>query len=189
MRASSNFSPFEALRQKNLTQFKGLKRVIYELDRDDLNNLYATIFKKKGVNLDQKEELNPEELTINEALRILKILKPYITSIKMIWEMRSLKSGKNLGFSHRTVVSLIATFGRLVIFQFVLANMLGHFWLNEDGGPNFGVDLVSCILAGIFANLSQGWIEKEAVEKGVYDLLGGEKVPEGSSHGPPSQGH
>lgn len=183
MRASPDLSPFEALRPKYLTQFKGLKRVIYKLDDDGLDNLYAAIFTREGRNLDQKAELNPEELTINEALRILKAFQALHHQHKNDVEDEKPEEWKKIWASRiGSAVSLIATFGRLVIFQVVLANMLGHFWLNEDGGPNLGVDLISCILAGIFANLSQGWIEKEAVEKGVYDLLGGEKVPEGSSH-------
>lgn len=190
MRASFLLSSLEAIRKKYLTQFKDLKRIIYEWDEDRVDNAYKRLFIDEAANLHTDAEENPEKLTTPEALHVLTILENLHNEYKEDVEETKDQDWKKTWASRLSwSIPLIATYGRMFIFQYILANMLmsfSSFWTTktnfDEDTPSTGASTLTCILGGIFANITQGWMEKDAVEKGVYDILGGDKIPDGSSH-------
>jgi len=177
MRTSACLSPVEATRQGYLSQFKGLKRIIDELDEGALDDLYSNVFVQDAEREDQNIEISFEEQTQNEAIRILKAFNALHHQHKSLKEEEPEVWKKTWASNIGWAIPLLATFGRTVIFQYAIEELFKT--LSFEGT---GISIFSGCLGGIFANVSQGLIEKEAVEEGIYDLLRGKKIPHGNSH-------
>jgi hypothetical protein len=191
MRASSRFSSVESIRQGYVTQFRELKRLIFELDEGGIDDLYDAVFLESTKTSDQDTGVSFEERTQNDAIRILKVFNEFYRQHKNSLEEEETENWKKtcascIGWA----ISLIATFGRMVIFQNIIESLLGQFWYdnvdvfnhNYRHEPSTGATILSYFLGGLFANVTQGFIEKEAVEESIYDLLGSKKIQNGSSH-------
>ena len=180
MREETPLSPTEIKRQTYLSQFKDLKRMIYGLDKDDLNDFYKTILINRLGNAEQNAEMNPRDLKMEGALRVLQVFQTFQTAHKKNLKLDDEEDTKNVWASRLGWGKAIAaTVGRSIVFWYAIYTILDVFGVHE-----IPKQILSVVFGGIVANLIQGAIEKEAVHQGIYDLSKGRKIPDATSHRP-----
>jgi hypothetical protein len=180
MRKFSQFSLAESIRQKYLIHFKNIKQSIDTLNEDVLDNLYNDIVVNDGKKIDKNFKGEAENSPIHETIRILKVLKNIPCQHDNHSEEEiSAEWNKTWSFRIGCAIPLIATFGRMIIFQYLIEEVFKVFEF-EGMGSTF----LSVMLGGLFANLAQGWIEKDGTQKAIYEILGGKKISHERSHTP-----
>lgn len=174
-------SPNEAKRKEYLAQFKELKHMVYGLDDDDLSDLYENVL-VKGLNKGKHHtDFNPENLKVEEALRILYVLKEFHSCHKENLPNLNEEDKPNTWSSRiGKGVAIAATVGRAFVFWYIIETMCIAL-----GIPEIASQILGGIFGALVGNTIQGIIEKDAVQTAIYDLSRSKKIPsQGTSHKP-----
>lgn len=128
-------------------------------------------------------DIEKEEHTLTEAIRILKILNTQTSNDSPTEQQNPLEEKKAAHWKKTfslhlgRAIPFIATFGRMVIFDHLIEELFKAFYFE-----GVSAQILSAIFGGIFANISQGFIEKDAAQKAIYEILLGKKASEECSH-------
>jgi len=173
-------SSTEVKRQNYLADFKDLKKMIYVLEEDDLGDLYENVLLNALERTGKNPDINPEDLKINESLRVLQVLKKFHQAKAAQFDLEEEEDIKDVRTSRiGTGVAIAASLGRSMVFLYAIDQMLEGL-----GVPAPTKQILSAIFGFIIASFVQGIIEQQAVHSGSYDIGSSKKIPEATSHRP-----
>lgn len=185
IREESLLTVTEKIRKRYLSTFTELKKFLYRLDKGETNRLYEAIFDNSISSQKKVFGQENEELNIKEALYIIDIFVNFHRFHHNTFIFDSSQSWKeNIASKVGWCLSLLASVGRHIVFWQAFYEVLETITL-ELGVVNLEPLKMplSIILGGCIAGLTQGFIEKDATQKAVYDMLGGETISKATSHG------
>jgi hypothetical protein len=176
---NTTFSSAEITRQHYLQQFKDIQQLIDRSSAAKRADLYKEVVRNSAT-----QETDP----MKEVLHVLQELQRFHQQHKHYLKPEEPSQWKKTVSSGTGWIGMLAaSVGRHLTFWHAVDELLETL---EHAGYISGVtrSALSVIFGGIIAGLVQGWIEKDAIQSTVYNMLGGHKITEATSHGLLRQG-
>ncbi len=170
-------SSAEQTRGRVVREFKNLKWWVAGLKEGDIHELYDKVL---GSSLDELPATSEdrENFLAAKALRTLWVLRQYsIQNQAMMPDPEPEIARKALSKSMSWILPLVASGGRTFIYWYMFYHLFEFLGLENDAANM----ALSVVLGGV-GSLFQGLVESEATEKAIYDLSGGKKIGEDTSH-------